>query len=185
MTNSGFEIGVRGDIIRTKDFTFNSGLNLSFQQNKLNTLSGTYKGQALTTSEHIAVANINAAGLTQNTGVTYLIEGQPIGVFYLPHCEGINANGQYIITDLDKNGTIDTGDSGDRYVCGQAIPKAYLGWDFTFKYKNWDLAMQFNGAFGHKIYNGTGMTYSNMNNFPTYNVLADAPEKGYQGYPNL
>ena len=38
--------------------------------------------------------------------------------------------------------------------------------------------MQFNGAFGHKIYNGTGMTYSNMNNFPTYNVLADAPEKG-------
>ena len=147
MTNSGFEIGVRGDIIRTKDFTFNSGLNLSFQQNKLNTLSGTYKGQALTTSEHIAVANINAAGLTQNTGVTYLIEGQPIGVFYLPHCEGINANGQYIITDLDKNGTIDTGDSGDRYVCGQAIPKAYLGWDFTFKYKNWDLAMQFNGAF--------------------------------------
>ena len=33
-------------------------------------------------------------------------------------------------------------------------------------------------CFGHKIYNGTGMTYSNMNNFPTYNVLADAPEKG-------
>ena len=178
MTNSGFEIGVRGDIIRTKDFTFNSGMNLSFQKNKLNSLSGTYKGQRLTTSEHIPVANINAAGLTQNTGVTYLMEGQPIGVFYLPHCKGIDDKGQYIIEDLDKNGTIDTGDSGDRKVCGQAIPKAYLGWDFTFKYKNWDLTMQFNGAFGHKIYNGTGMTYSNLSNFPTYNVLSDAPEKG-------
>jgi len=178
MTNMGFEIGVRGDIVRSKDFTFNSGLNLSFQKNKLNSLSGYYKGQLLTTSEHIAVANINAAGLTQNTGVSYLIEGQPIGVFYLPHCEGINANGQYVISDLDHNKTIDTGDSGDRKVCGQAIPKAYLGWDFTFKYKNWDLTMQFNGAFGHKIYNGTGMTYSNMNNFPTYNVLAEAPQKG-------
>ncbi|WP_321333675.1 TonB-dependent receptor [uncultured Bacteroides sp.] len=175
MTNNGLEIAVRGDIVKSKDFTFNAGVNLSFQKNKLVSLHGTYKGQELTTSEHIAVANINAAGLTQNTGVTYLIEGQPVGVFYLPHCTGIDENGQYIIEDLDKNGTIDTGDSGDRQVCGQAIPKAYLGMDFTLKYKNWDLTTQFNGAFGHKIYNGTSMTYSNMNNFPTYNVLAKAP----------
>ncbi|MCE6983627.1 TonB-dependent receptor, partial [Pseudomonas frederiksbergensis] len=69
MTNHGFEIGIRGDIVRTKDFTFNSSLNLSFQSNKLNSLSGTYKGQQLTTSEHIMVARINAAGLTQNYGV--------------------------------------------------------------------------------------------------------------------
>ena len=73
---------------------------------------------------------------------------------------------------------MDTGDSGDRQICGQAIPKAYLGWDFTFNYKNWSLAMQFNGAFGHKIYNGTSMTYSDLSNFPTYNVLADAPARG-------
>ena len=111
-------------------------------------------------------------------GVTYLIEGQPIGVFYLPHCEGIDKDGKYIITDLDQNGNVDTGDSGDRQICGQAIPKAYLGWDFTFNYKNWSLAMQFNGAFGHKIFNGTSMTYSDLSNFPTYNVLADAPARG-------
>lgn len=178
MTNHGFEIGIRGDIIRTKDFTFNSGLNLSFQSNKLNSLSGTYKGQQLTTSEHIMVARINAAGLTQNYGVTYLIEGQPIGVFYLPHCEGIDKDGKYIISDLNGDGTIDTGDSGDRQVCGQAIPKAYLGWDFNFTYKHWNLAMQFNGAFGHKIYNGTSMTYYDLSNFPTYNVMKGAPERG-------
>lgn len=175
MSNEGFEINVNGDIIKTKDFTFNSGLNLSYQKNKLKSLSGTYKGQPLTTSEHIGVAYVGAAGLTQNNGVTYLIEGQPIGVFYLPHFTGFNEKGQYVMEDIDNNGTIDTGDSGDRKVCGQAIPKWYLGWDFNFNYKNWDLTMQFNGAFGHKIYNGTSMTYSNMNNFPTYNVLKTAP----------
>lgn len=175
MTNNGFEISMNGDVVKTRDFSFNAGVNVSFQKNKLVSLHGTYKGQELTTSEHIAVANINAAGLTQNTGVTYLMEGQPVGVFYLPHCTGINENGQYIIEDLDKNGTVDTGDSGDRRVCGQAIPKAYMSCDFTLKYKNWDLTTQFNGAFGHKIYDGTSMTYSNMNNFPTYNVLASAP----------
>ena len=31
------------------------------------------------------------------------------------------------------------------------------------------------GAFGRKIYNGTSLTYMNMNTFPTYNVLPDAP----------
>lgn len=174
MTNTGFELGIRGDIVRTKDFVFNSGVNFAYQKNKLKSLSGTYMGQPLTTSEHIAVSNVSAAGLTQNTGVSYLIEGQPIGVFYLPHCIGIDENGQYILEDLDESGSIDTGDSGDRRVCGQAIPKYYLGWDFNFKYKNWDLTMQFNGAFGHKIYNGTSMTYNNMSNFPTYNVLSGA-----------
>lgn len=139
MSNSGFEIAVRGDIVRNKNFTFNAGANLSFQKNKLNSLSGTYKGQKLTTSEHISIANINAAGLTQNTGVTYLIEGQPIGVFYLPHFTGFTEDGQYILEDIDGDGNVDTGDSGDRRICGQAIPKSYLGADLNFKYKNWDL----------------------------------------------
>ena len=34
--------------------------------------------------------------------------------------------------------------------------------------------MQFNGAFGHKIYNATSMTLNNMSNFPTYNILSGA-----------
>lgn len=35
--------------------------------------------------------------------------------------------------------------------------------------------MQINGAFGHKIYNGTSLSYMNMNSLPDYNVLEDAP----------
>ena len=38
--------------------------------------------------------------------------------------------------------------------------------------------MQINGAFGHKIYNGTALTYMNMNSLPGYNVLAEAPSQG-------
>lgn len=37
--------------------------------------------------------------------------------------------------------------------------------------------MQINGAFGHKIFNGTGLAYTNMSIFPDYNVLKGAPEK--------
>jgi TonB-linked SusC/RagA family outer membrane protein len=177
MTNNGFEISVNGDILRTKDFTFNANMNWTFQKNKLISLNGTYKGQKLTTSEHIGVTSAGGAGLTQNNNVTYLIAGQPIGVFYVPHCTGIDENGQYILADLDKNGTVDTGDNGDRYVAGNSIPKAYMGLNLSFKYKKWDFSAQFDGAFGHKIYDGSGMSLSNFNNFPTYNVLSSAKNK--------
>ena len=42
-------------------------------------------------------------------------------VFYLPHCKGIiedgNGHYRYDIEDLDKNGTVDFSDGGDRYIC--------------------------------------------------------------------
>ena len=49
-------------------------------------------------------------------------------------------------------------------------PKEQLAYSF-------DIAMQINGAFGHKIFNGTGLAYTNMSIFPDYNVLKGAPEK--------
>ena len=36
--------------------------------------------------------------------------------------------------------------------------------------------MQVNGAFGHKIFNGTSLTYMNMESLPYYNVMSEAPE---------
>lgn len=178
MTNNGFEIAVNGDIVKTKDWTFNAGFNLSFQQNKLKSLHGTYQNQELTTAEHIAVSSVNGQGQTQDNNVVYLMEDQPVGVFYLYHCNGITDEGIYDIADLNGDGTISKGDdSPDRQVCGQATPKVFLGASLGLKYKSWDLAMQFNGAFGHKIFNNTSLTYYNTANFPTYNVFADAFEQ--------
>jgi hypothetical protein len=34
-----------------------------------------------------------------------------------------------------------------------------------------------NGAFGHKIYNGTALAYMNMLSMPNYNVMQGAPEQ--------
>ena len=44
MTNNGFEVAISGDIIKKKDFSLTVGTNLSFQKNKLKSLSGTYMG---------------------------------------------------------------------------------------------------------------------------------------------
>lgn len=84
--------------------------------------------------------------------------GQPLGVFYLPHSTGLESDGNggytYGIADLNGGG-VSLEDGEDRYVAGQAVPKTILGSNISFRYKRFDLSLQVNGAFGHKIYNGT------------------------------
>lgn len=101
-------------------------------------------------------------------------------MFYLPHCTGLkpDGNGGYIyeVADLNGNG-VNLEDGEDRYIAGQAVPKVVLGSNIAFRYKQFDLSLQINGAFGHKIYNGTSLSYMNMGSFPDYNVMADAPHQ--------
>jgi hypothetical protein len=50
-----------------------------------------------------------------------------------------------------------------------------MGSNIAFRYRQWDITIQMNGAFGHKIFNGTALTYMNMLSLPNYNVMKDAP----------
>lgn len=181
MTNNGFEFALSGDVIREKDWGLTVGVNMSFQKNKLESLSGTYMGSEFTTSQYIQLAMVNASGLTQYSGVTYLTEGQPIGTFFVPKCNGLiekDGKNVYDIADLNGDGKVDLSNTGgDRYVAGQAIPKTYLGASINLRYKDFEFSTQLNGAFGHKIYNGTSLTFNNLALFPTYNVLDGALEK--------
>ena len=160
----------------------NVNVNLSWQKNKLLSLSGSYNGMNMTASDVTPIGSLYGAGQNGgNNNVVYQIIGQPLGVFYLPHCKGLKANelgnNYYEIEDLDSNGNIDLSDGGDRYIAGQATPKLTLGSNLSFRYKKFDVSVQINGAFGHKIFNGTGLAYTNMSIFPDYNVLKGAPEK--------
>ena len=182
MSNRGLELGLSVQPISKKDMELNINMNLSFQSNKLISLSGDYKGMGMTAANVTAIGSLDGAG--QNGGdnnVVYQIVGQPLGVFYLPHCKGLvkNENGSYFydIEDLDHNGKVDLSDGGDRYIAGQATPKVTLGSNISFRYKDIYVALQMNGAFGHKIFNGTGLAYTSMACFPDYNVLKDAPKK--------
>ncbi len=182
MSNQGVELGISVVPIQRKDMEMNINFNMSYQKNKLLSLSGEYNGMHMTASDITPIGSLYGAG--QNGGdnnVVYQIVGQPLGVFYLPHCKGLKENElggySYDIEDLNDDGEIDFSDGGDRYIAGQATPKVTIGSNISFRYKSFDIAMQINGAFGHKIFNGTGLAYTNMSIFPDYNVLKGAPEK--------
>jgi hypothetical protein len=149
--------------------------NITFQSNKLLSLNGYYKGEYLTVAQSQGIAAVNGAGFHGgDNDVTYQIVGQPLGSFLLPHCTGLAGSQQegftYATQDLDGNPL-----TADRQLCGQAMPKVLVGTNVSFRYKDFDISMQVNGAFGHKLFNGTSLTYMNVASFPLYNILEDAP----------
>ncbi|MDY3069124.1 MAG: SusC/RagA family TonB-linked outer membrane protein [Parabacteroides sp.] len=181
MQNSGVELGLGITPLQKKDMELNINLNVAFQKNKLLSLSGMYNGQYMSAPKYTPIASLNGAGFHGgNNHIVYQIVGESLGVFYLPHCTGLveQADGsfRYEVADLNGNG-VNMEDGEDRYVAGQATPKAMLGSNFSFRYRNFDISLQINGAFGHKIYNGTALSYMNMGSFPDYNVMKGAPEQ--------
>ena len=183
MSNSGFEIGLGVTPIERPDMQLNINMNMSFQKNKLISLSGNYQGFYVSAGNTSPIGRLNGAGFHGgNNEIVYRIIGQPLGVFYLPHCKGLKQYDDdsyyYDIEDINGDGVVDTGT--DRYIAGQATPKMTLGSNISFRYKAFDVTLQMNGAFGHKIFNGTSLTYMNMGAFPAYNVMKEAPERGIE-----
>ncbi len=181
MRNSGAEFSLGFSPVVTRDWELSVNLNATLQRTKLLSLSGSWRDYSISGPDIKDLASLNGAGFHGGFNhIVYQIVGQPLGVFYLPHCTGLEQNEDgtqsYAIADLDGDGEINLANGADRQVSGQAIPKVLLGSNISLRYKNWDLSLQMNGAFGHKVYNGTALSYMNMGSLPGYNVLAAAPE---------
>lgn len=180
MRNSGVEIAVGVTPLKTEDMELNINANVSFQRNKLLSLGGLYDGEYISAAQYKSISSLDGAGFHGGYNhIVYQIVGQPLGVFYLPHSNGLVSDGnggyKYEVSDLNGGG-VSLEDGEDRYIAGQAMPKALVGSNISFRYKDFDLSVQINGAFGHKIYNGTSLTYMNMGIFPDYNVMRGAPQ---------
>ena len=183
MKNEGVELSISGTLVKRKDMELTVSANFSWQKNELLSLDGMYNGQELSAEKYMGLGYMNGAGfIGGNNKVVYQLVGQPVGVFYIPMCDGLvdkDGNGKYTyhVVNIDGDRKVNTEDGKDRYIAGQAIPKFYLGGNISFRYKQFDIQTQFSGAFGHKIFNGTSLTYMNMVQFPNYNVMEQAPEK--------
>ncbi len=167
MEKSGLELSLGGTPLIGRDMQLTVNANLTFQRNKLLSLSGAHNGEELVAPNSTTISSMNGAGFHGDHGVVYQMIGQPLGVFYLPRFTGFET-----YKEIDGMRAYDY---GDPYVAGQAMPKVLLGSNISFRYKNIDITVQANGAFGHKIYNGTSLTYMNLSSLPLYNVLAEAP----------
>ncbi|RAI84405.1 SusC/RagA family TonB-linked outer membrane protein [Algoriphagus yeomjeoni] len=142
--NSGVELTLNYASKETKSFSYEIGGNITFIQNEVR-------------DSPYAVLTTGAAQGAGQTGATIngYINNQPIGAFYMLEFDGIGEDGLNRFVDINNDGQIL---DNDRSVVGSAIPKVIYGFNTNFRFDNFDLGLNFNGAAGNKIYNHTTMS---------------------------
>lgn len=175
MENKGAEFTLNTVNISKKDFTWRTGITISFNKNKITKLYTETAGLSGT---------IDGAQT-----LTYSTVGQPVGQYYgykvigmfkeesdfyqrdadgnflldkngnrlpvaLPENQHIAKDevwvGDYIFEDLNGDGVID---EQDRTYLGNPEPKFSYGFNNTFTYKGFDMNIFINGVYGNKLVN--------------------------------
>jgi len=170
--NKGIEVMVNAIPVKTKDFEWNTTLTLSHNENKL-----------LSLSNDLYVTD----NFTEDGGVgdpisvpTHCLEvGQRMGDFWGLKSVGVSKDGFVLVQVSDGNGgwvakEFETkyNEEAYRQRLGNGLPQVYAGWNNTFRYKGFDLSMQFTGQFGFQILNTQRAFYEN--NSIAYNRLKSA-----------
>ena len=136
--NTGFEFAINASLINTSDFSWNSSLNMSFNDNIV-----------LDIPEDEIIFSTRLQNLGGNLSITK--NGIPIGSFWGLNAEGVDPQtGDMIFTDNNGDGTI-TPD--DKQVIGNPMPDFTYGFVNEFSYKNFDLNVVIDGSYGNEIYN--------------------------------
>ena len=163
MSNKGIEVLLNFDAIKTKDFSWNTTLNLAHNKNEITRLSN---DQFSTTRVYTGDAWIRGS----SGGTTHVVEeGYPVGQFYGWKCEGIK-DGKYILTDMNNDGQIS---EDDRTYIGSAQPDLTFGWNNSFRFKNIDFSFFFRGSIGQDVMNHVRMAYAQPGYLIGGNALDD------------
>lgn len=177
--NRGIDVGIGATIVQTKDFSWRSNFNISYQENIVTQLDGgtpfEVAGQYLV-EEGQPIGNMYGY---KNLGVYQYDESNaytPDGQQLMPNFDGANnfvgyslngevytgedvmqmknagqvlVGGDIIWDDLDGDFDIT---AVDRQVIGNGLPDFFGGFSNDFKYKNFGLSFLFDYSYGNDIY---------------------------------
>ncbi len=177
MKNTGFEFDLNFTAVNTRDFSYDFSVVGSTMSNKFVDFSN---------SQYIGQDFYNECG-TEDPYPFYNLQriekGQSLGNFYMWRYAGITTEGEWLI--YDKDGDIiraSQGTDDDRCVVGNGMPKFTLSTSHNFRYRNFDLALFFRGAFDYDIFNIHDFYYGTRNF--TGNVLRKAYGKNFDISPS-
>lgn len=177
MKNSGFEFDINFNVVDTKDFSYSFGVIGSTMSNKFVDFSN---------SEYVGRDYDNRVS-TQDPYPDYTLQriekGQSVGNFHMWRYAGISSEGEWLV--YDKDGDIiraSQATDDDRCIVGNGMPKFTMSTTHNFRYRNFDLALFFRGAFDYDIFNIHDFYYGTRNF--TGNQLKKAYGKNFDISPN-
>ena len=137
ITNKGWEIALDYQHRNTGGFSYGIGGNITFIDNVVEDSPFTI----------LATGSAEGSGLSGAT-INGMINGYPIGTFYMQKFLGIGDDGLSIFEESPDAG---------RMVVGQALPDVMYNFYINMDYKGFDFSANFNGVSGNMIYNNTAM----------------------------
>ena len=170
--NKGFELTLISRNISTKDFNWESNFNISFNKNTVKNLGGATIIPVNVTGE---IRNIGAVlvGQSLGTGYGYMFDGvyqlsdftwqnnsdptlSPVLRTYIIKPGVITvagatvSPGSFRFKDINADGIIN---DKDLTVISHSAPKFIGGFTNTFRYKNFDFSVFFQGSYGNEVIN--------------------------------
>lgn len=172
--NKGLEITLDAHPVQLKNFSWDSNFQISFNKNKLLSLSDTENSTLVGYGQWGDVVCVSEIGKPLYNFYGYKVEGVYKDLDDIQNSakpakypsDGVFSRGNTVwvgdikYKDVDENGIID---ERDRTDLGSPLPKFTFGWTNTFRYKNLDLSIFLNGSYGNKVMNYNSLTLTHMN----------------------
>lgn len=172
--NKGLEITLDAHPVQFKNFSWDSNFQISFNKNKLLSLSDTENATLVGYGQWGDVVCVSEIGKPLYNFYGYKVEGVYKDLDDIQNSakpakypsDGVFSRGNTVwvgdikYKDVDENGIID---ERDRTDIGSPLPKFTFGWTNTFRYKNLDLSIFLNGSYGNKVMNYNSLTLTHMN----------------------
>lgn len=158
LKNSGLEFSVSSQNIRTKDFSWTTDFNLTWQSIKVKELP-------------------DGDDVQYGDGNMYLLrEGESMHTFYLPKWKGVNPEtglGEFWADpDDESKGVVNSYAKAGKGIVGKAVPDVLGGITNTFRYKDFDLSFMISYQFGASMFDYPGyfLQYSDGFRVGNFNV---------------
>ena len=172
--NKGLEFTLDLHPVKTSNFSWDSNFQISFNRNRLLSLSDTENASLIGYGQWDDVVCVSEIGQSLYSFYGYKvagiyqdlddIENSAKPAKYPKDGKFVRGNtvwvGDIKYEDINNDGVIN---DSDRTNLGSPLPKFTFGWTNTFAYKNFDLSIFFNGSYGNKVLNYNAITLTHMN----------------------
>lgn len=164
MKNRGVEFNVNAMAVQTKDFSWELGYNVTWNDSEITKLTVGYNPE---------YAGIDAG--TAPFGTNVVVQKHQVGqlpsTFWL-YQQVYDSNGkpvQNALVDRNNDGQIT---EADRYLTGKSpMPKVFMGLSSQFTYKDFDLGFNLRANFGNYVFNAMAAGNSTANSFSAQGFL--------------
>ena len=177
--NTGMELSLTGDVFVKTPVTWTTGINYAYGKTKLTKLSNDiYEASYLDLYQKPGVGTSEYFFRVEEDG--------EIGQFYGYEYAGTDSEGNMLVYNKDGEKVLTSQATADdkRYI-GSGAPKHFLTWNNTLRWRDFDLSLMFQGAFGHKIFNmrkyGMGLQDCGTDNVLRSAYLEDSDVKSGGG----